>query len=71
MNKILEEVLIEMWGLTKSIRGCKCVIKILQRIAEYADDEEIEDVLFCQNLAFAKGQSLRLIENQKSFVGDL
>ena len=67
----LEQSLIDMWEATQTIQGCGTVVKILSAVSDYVEDEELDTVLFCQNLAFAKGNALRIIENQRAFVGEL
>lgn len=72
MNKTQEKVLCETWRITDTIDGCQIALMVFGQFEKKADTvESVDTYRDAIDLVFAKGNMMRLVENQKAFVGDL
>ena len=73
MDTTIEEDLICLcWIFTDTIGGCRAALDTLRDLEKEAETVYAADLYKdAIDLVFAKGNMMRLVENQKAFVGEL
>lgn len=69
---LTEQQIVMCWFFTDTIKGCQAALETLRDLEKEALTVEDADLYHdAVDLLFAKGNMMRLIENQISFVGDM
>jgi len=62
---VLETQLVMIWYFTDTINGCRAAVETLARLERTVDTIEASDMINdAKDLAFYKGQEMRLRDNQ-------